>query len=200
MSTDKLNSELSRRDFVKVAAAGAVALAAGPTVLQSVKPSLAFASIPTTPGVYTVSANLRLEAPWVPSFFMGGKPYLTDLTDPNVTPGQFPKNKQSNNATLTVGTDGKSTLVLNQGLNPCAMLFAIDDGNGASVLSTVKVDPIYSVTDTELKDKQRINGITFQLDNLGGEYLFSDCTEYAGFTGYAPLKGKHHWDVTLLVE
>ncbi len=96
------------------------ASADGSTAPVEVAWSIAKASVPLTPGTYTITANLSMPDaynPLIPGLTVyannPNNPFgAYDYNDPSEVGGKVPSDPQSMNATLTVAADGTRTLDL----------------------------------------------------------------------------------------
>ena len=99
---------------------GGYAWADGSTAPVEVAWSIAKASVPLTPGTYTITANLSMPGaynPLIPGLTVyannPNNPFgAYDYNDPSEVGGKVPSDPQSMNATLTVAADGTRTLDL----------------------------------------------------------------------------------------
>ena len=198
MNENTFEANISRRGFLKGAAALGVGIAAASTGASLTMPKAAWADTTLADGTYNVCANLYISKSIV---LIKKDAYFTNPTNPNAT-GNLPD---------TPTTDLNATLVVENGIasvsvplvNECFMLLSASDGNSVSVTATETIDAIYP--DTGGNGLTRISNITFRLANMGGTYTLGACQEYAAYENPPfPMSllvpGYLDWTATLSVD
>ena len=131
-------------------------------------------------GTYTVSANVSMLTP------LGITAYATNPQNPlGIGESGIPGAPVKNNAELVVDADGHKTLTFEL-VNPVFTVQDFSDGEGVSVVSKERVDIEEDPTDPSYIEDihedgfyTRISKVVVSLDNWGGSYEFSNCSEYA---------------------
>ena len=141
---------------------------------------------------YTVTANLFVPGK-LNTQLPGINAYLTNGNNPlgiEGYPAIAPTQPVSNNAKITIGADGKKTVVIDI-LNPVFTLQQIESGKNVNIINKVKDDKVYSVGSNSIKG--RITQITVELLDDSGTYTFTNCREYPTLLGV-------YWEVPLTLQ
>jgi len=196
-------TDLSRRDFLKGAVGGTLAIAvvsAGgrrPAAGEALgtAPQRAYAATATSAGTYTITANLYVDKKDTP---IGKYAYVTNSGNP---PFHKPTSPVSDNAKLQVTESGKKLLTVP----------IVNNTFGVLSIATTSTNSSVKVIDKSMTTwrapwpwstpyKERISSITFDVTNFSGGNSIADftpCAEYATFPLY---KGDKHWDLHLIVN
>jgi dsDNA-binding SOS-regulon protein len=143
---------------------------------------------------YTVTANLYVPGK-LNTQLPGVTAYLTNGNNPLGLGGYdavAPTTPVSDNATLTVASDGTMTLNVTVP-NPVFTLQQIDGSSNAIITNSVRDSETYATTDGSVSRKGRITKITVELKDRSGIYVFKDCTEFPTLLGV-------DWTVPLTLE
>lgn len=187
-------ASISRRDFLKTAAAatGAVALATASTGLTLSGAGKAFAASGDTVAVanmidgvaYTVSANLYVPYSEHQQVLVRNKSaYLTNPNNPLDGEG-FPTSAMSDNATIV--KDGDEFVVTIPVRNELFSLIELGSASGVTVISTTTTAGRYT-------DEERIDSITVRIAQLTSDPVFEGNKEYAAYPIISAYKTWRIW-------
>lgn len=144
------------------------------------------------PGDYTVTANLYVRG--------DDNVVIPGLTVYVSNPDFPPTSPASEKVKLTVGTDGSLTLTFDN-LNPVFTLQQINDGTDVHILERIWQHPEdYPEMNWGKVIDKRINGLVLSLDNMNGDYAFTDCMEYPIVLENAPNGGYKTMPIRLAVD
>ncbi len=167
--------------FMTAAAAPALLTAACPAAGAAVGQTQAFAAEKNT---YTVTANLLVPGE-LNTQLPGVTAYMTNGNNPLGEGGyaaKAPTEPVSNNASVTLGSDGSLTLSLPVP-NPVFTLQKIGSCSNATVTHAAKDSKVYSTSDGSVSRTGRITKLTITLKDRSGTYVFNDCTEFPTLLG-----------------
>ncbi len=167
--------------FMTAAAAPALLTAACPAAGAAAGQTQVFAAEKST---YTVTANLLVPGE-LNTQLPGVTAYMTNGNNPLGEGGyaaKAPTEPVSNNASVTLGSDGSLTLSLPVP-NPVFTLQKIGSCSNATITHAAKDSKVYSTSDGSVSRTGRITKLTITLKDRSGTYIFNDCTEFPTLLG-----------------
>lgn len=133
---------------------------------------------------YTTTANLLVPGE-LNKQLPGVTAYMTNGNNPLGLGGYeavAPTTPVSNNATVTVDENGKTTVSFSVP-NPVFTLQKIGGSSNATVLSAPRDSKTYAAQEGEASRTGRITSLTIELNDRSGKYVFNDCTEFPTLLG-----------------
>lgn len=141
------------------------------------------------PGTYTVTANLYVPGE-LNTQLPGVTAYMTNPNNPlGIAEGggsvekTAPTEPVYNNASLTIGSDGKTKTLTLPVVNPVFTLQDINSGSNVTVVSTERNNTTYSDLQGTVSRTGRIYSLTVTLEDNSGLYTFGSCTEFPTLLG-----------------
>ncbi len=138
---------------------------------------------------YTVTANLIVPGE-LNTQLPGVTAYVSNPNNPlGIVPDGYdsveakaPTEPVSDNATVTVASDGTLTLHMNTP-NPVFTLQKIGGCSNADIISAPRDNKTYSNGEGTASREGRITSLTLKLKDRSGTYVFNDCTEFPTLLG-----------------
>jgi len=138
---------------------------------------------------YTATANLTVPGE-LNTQLPGVTAYVSNPNNPlGIVPEGYdsveakaPTEPVSNNATVTVASDGTLTLHMNTP-NPVFTLQKISGCSNAEIISAPRDNKTYSNSEGTASREGRITSLTLKLKDRSGTYVFNDCTEFPTLLG-----------------
>lgn len=141
------------------------------------------------PGTYTVTANLYVpgelntQLPGVTAYMTNPNNPLGIAEDGGSVEKTAPTEPVYNNASLTIGSDGKTKTLTLPVVNPVFTLQDINSGSNVTVVSTERNSTTYSDLQGTVSRTGRIYSLTVTLEDNSGLYTFGSCTEFPTLLG-----------------
>ena len=180
-----------KKKILSLLLAGLMTAASAPALLSAACPAagaaagqgIVFAASQHS-STYTVTANLFVPGD-LNTQLPGVTAYMTNGNNPLGEGGyaaKAPTEPVSDNASVTLGSDGSLTLSLPVP-NPVFTLQKIGSCSNASVTHTSKDSKVYSTSDGSVSRTGRITNLTIALKDRSGTYVFNECTEFPTLLG-----------------